>query len=65
MTIVTGSALPTSSGFMATCDVVLSPILCTPPLRIGELNTMSQPAVPLAWNSAELPLGLMFAGAVR
>jgi amidase len=73
--------------FMETCDVFLSPTLCTPPLRIGELNTMSkdlshiapalrryipgtsmanmsgQPAmsVPLAWNTAGLPLGMMFA----
>jgi amidase/6-aminohexanoate-cyclic-dimer hydrolase len=73
--------------FFATCDVFLSPTLCGPPLRIGELNTMSrdlshigpilrrympgtamfnmsgQPAmsVPLAWNAAGLPLGMMFA----
>jgi amidase len=73
--------------FMETCDVFLSPTLCAPPLRIGELNTMSkdlshiaptlrryipgtsmanmsgQPAmsVPLAWNAAGLPLGMMFA----
>jgi amidase len=73
--------------FLSTCDVFLSPTLCTPPLRIGELNTMArdlsqiaptlrrympgtsmfnmsgQPAmsVPLAWNSAGLPLGMMFA----
>ena len=74
--------------FLATCDVFLCPTLCAPPLRLGELNTMSpdlsqigptlrrympgtsmfnmsgQPAmsVPLAWNSAGLPLGMMFAG---
>lgn len=74
--------------FLATCDVFLSPTLCTPPLRLGELNSMSQdlsqigptlrrympgtsmfnmsgqPAmsVPLAWSSAGLPLGMMFAG---
>ena len=73
--------------FFATCDVFLCPTLCSPPLRIGELNSMSQdlshiapilrrympatsmfnmsgqPAmsVPLAWNSAGLPLGMMFA----
>jgi amidase len=73
--------------FFETCDVFLSPTLCAPPLRIGEINTMSQdlshiapilrrympgtsmfnmsgqPAmsVPLAWNDAGLPLGMMFA----
>src|SRR5579883_840760 len=73
--------------FMATCDVFLSPTLCAPPLKLGELNSMAQdlshigptlrrympgtamfnmsgqPAmsVPLAWNSAGLPLGMMFA----
>jgi amidase/6-aminohexanoate-cyclic-dimer hydrolase len=73
--------------FFQTCDVFLCPTLCLPPLRIGELNTMSQdlshippilrrympatamfnmsgqPAmsVPLAWNTAGLPLGMMFA----
>jgi len=73
--------------FMESCDVFLSPALCSPPLRIGEINTMSedlshiaptlrrympgtsmsnisgQPAmaVPLAWNKAGLPLGMMFA----
>src|SRR3954447_3821441 len=73
--------------FFESCDVFLSPTLCAPPLRIGELNTMSddlshippilrryipgtsmfnmsgQPAmsVPLAWNAAGLPLGMMFA----
>ena len=73
--------------FMSGCDVFLSPTLCAPPLRLGELNSMSadlshigptlrrympgtamfnmsgQPAmsVPLAWNSAGLPLGMMFA----
>jgi amidase len=72
--------------FLETCDVFLSPTLCAPPLRIGELNTMSkdlshitptlrryipgtsmfnmsgQPSmsVPLAWNAAGLPLGMMF-----
>lgn len=75
------------SKFMASCDVFLSPTLCAPPLRLGELNSMSQdlshiaptlrrympgtsmfnisgqPAmsVPLAWNKAGLPLGMMFA----
>ena len=75
------------AAFFETCDVFLSPTLCSPPLRIGELNTMSgdlshiapilrryipgtsmfnmsgQPAmsVPLAWNAAGLPLGMMFA----
>jgi amidase/6-aminohexanoate-cyclic-dimer hydrolase len=73
--------------FFSTCDVLLCPTLCSPPLRIGELNSMSQdlsqigptlrrympatsmfnmsgqPAmsVPLAWNAAGLPLGMMFA----
>jgi amidase len=73
--------------FFATCDVFLAPTLCSPPLRIGELDTMSsdlshiapilrrympgtsmfnmsgQPAMsmPLAWNAAGLPLGMMFA----
>jgi len=28
--------------FMATCDVFLAPTLCSPPLRLGELNSMSQ-----------------------
>jgi amidase len=28
--------------FLDTCDVFLSPTLCAPPLRIGELNTMSK-----------------------
>ena len=75
------------AAFFETCDVFLCPTLCAPPLRIGELNTMSQdlshiapilrrympatsmfnmsgqPAmsVPLAWNKAGLPLGMMFA----
>jgi amidase len=30
------------SDFMATCDVILAPTLCAPPLRLGELNSMSQ-----------------------
>jgi amidase/6-aminohexanoate-cyclic-dimer hydrolase len=73
--------------FFESLDVFLSPTLCTPPLKIGELNTMcddlshiapilrrympgtsmfnmsGQPAmsVPLAWNAAGLPLGMMFA----
>jgi amidase/6-aminohexanoate-cyclic-dimer hydrolase len=73
--------------FFEDCDVFLSPTLCTPPLRIGEINSMSddlshispilrrympgtsmfnmsgQPAMsmPLAWNAAGLPLGMMFA----
>ena len=72
--------------FFEGCDIFLSPTLCAPPLRLGELNTMSedlshiapvlrrympgtsmfnmsgQPAmsVPLAWNKAGLPLGMMF-----
>ena len=72
--------------FFESCDVFLCPTLCSPPVRIGELNTMSedlshiapilrrympatamfnmsgQPAmsVPLAWNAAGLPLGMMF-----
>ena len=72
--------------FFESCDVFLCPTLCSPPLRIGELNTMSddlshiapilrrympgtamfnmsgQPAmsVPLAWNKAGLPLGMIF-----
>ena len=28
--------------FMATCDVFLAPTLCSLPLRLGELNSMSQ-----------------------
>jgi amidase len=73
--------------FLASCNVFFSPTLCTPPLRLGELDSMSQdlshigtalrrympgtsmfnmsgqPAmsVPLAWNGAGLPLGMMFA----
>jgi amidase len=73
--------------FFETCEVFLSPTLCAPPLRLGELKPMSpdlshippilrrympgtsmfnmsgQPAmsVPLAWNAAGLPLGMMFA----
>jgi amidase/6-aminohexanoate-cyclic-dimer hydrolase len=72
--------------FFEGCDIFLCPTLCTPPVRIGELNSMSddlshigpilrrympatsmfnmsgQPAmsVPLAWNKAGLPLGMMF-----
>jgi amidase/6-aminohexanoate-cyclic-dimer hydrolase len=75
------------AAFFESCDVFLCPTLCSPPLRIGELNAMSQdlshiapilrrympatsmfnmsgqPAmsVPLAWNKAGLPLGMMFA----
>ena len=75
------------AAFFEGCDVFLSPTLCAPPLRIGELNSMAddlshispvlrhympgtsmfnmsgQPAmsVPLAWNAAGLPLGMMFA----
>src|SRR5437868_12323535 len=74
------------AAFFERCDIFLCPTLCSPPLRIGELNTMSgdlshiapilrrympgtsmfnmsgQPAmsVPLAWNKAGLPLGMMF-----
>jgi amidase len=74
------------AAFFGTCDVFLGPTLCLPPLRIGELNSMSrdlshiapilrrympgtsmfnisgQPtmSVPLAWNAAGLPLGMMF-----
>ncbi|SDS20610.1 amidase [Bradyrhizobium canariense] len=73
--------------FFESCDIFLCPTLCSPPLRIGEINSMSedlshimpilrrympatsmfnmsgQPAmsVPLAWNAAGLPLGMMFA----
>ena len=76
----------TLATFFEACDVFLCPTLCSPPLRIGELNTMTedlshippilrrympatsmfnmsgQPAMsmPLAWNSAGLPLGMMF-----
>jgi amidase len=76
----------TLAEFIETCDVFLCPTLCAPPVKIGELNTMSsdlshigpilhrympatsmfnmsgQPAmsVPLAWNKAGLPLGMMF-----
>lgn len=71
--------------FFETCDAFLSPTLCAPPVKIGELDTMAsdlshistilrgympgtsmfnmsgQPAmsVPLAWNKAGLPLGMM------
>jgi amidase len=74
--------------FFQACDVFLCPTLCSPPLRIGELNPMSrdlshippilrrympatsmfnmsgQPSMsmPLAWNTAGLPLGMMFTG---
>ncbi len=74
------------AAFFESCDVLLCPTLCSPPLRIGELDTMSEdlshiapilrrymPAtamfnmsgqptmsVPLAWNAAGLPLGMMF-----
>jgi amidase/6-aminohexanoate-cyclic-dimer hydrolase len=74
------------AAFFQSCDVFLCPTLCLPPLRIGELNSMSedlshiapilrrympgtsmfnmsgQPSMsmPLAWNSAGLPLGMMF-----
>jgi amidase/6-aminohexanoate-cyclic-dimer hydrolase len=73
--------------FFETCDLFLCPTLCAPPVRIGEINPMSedlshimpilrrympgtsmfnmsgQPAMsmPLAWNKAGLPLGMMFA----
>ncbi|HVV41420.1 MAG TPA: amidase [Nitrobacter sp.] len=73
--------------FFETCDILLMPTLCAPPLKIGEINSMAedlshinpilrrympgtsmfnmsgQPAmsVPLAWNAAGLPLGMMFA----
>jgi amidase/6-aminohexanoate-cyclic-dimer hydrolase len=76
------------AAFFQNCDVFLCPTLCLPPLRIGELNSMSedlshippilrryipatsmfnmsgQPSmsVPLAWNFAGLPLGMMFSG---
>ena len=30
------------SEFMGSCDVFLAPTLCAPPLRLGELNSMSQ-----------------------
>jgi len=30
------------SEFMSTCDVFLAPTLCSPPLRLGELNPMAQ-----------------------
>jgi amidase len=30
------------AAFFESCDVFLCPTLCSPPLRIGELNTMSQ-----------------------
>src|SRR5262249_13081111 len=72
--------------FFEACDVLLCPTLCSPPVKIGELDTMAgdlsqippilrrympgtsmfnmsgQPAmsVPLAWNKAGLPLGMMF-----
>jgi amidase len=72
--------------FFESCDVSLCPTLCSPALRIGELNSMAedlshippilrrympatsmfnmsgQPSMsmPLAWNAAGLPLGMMF-----
>ena len=72
--------------FFESCDVFLCPTLCSPALRIGELNSMAedlshippilrrympatsmfnmsgQPSMsmPLAWNAAGLPLGMMF-----
>jgi amidase len=72
--------------FFEAYDVFLCPTLCSPPVRIGELNSMAedlshiapilrryipatsmfnmsgQPSmsVPLAWNRAGLPLGMMF-----
>lgn len=72
--------------FFERCDIFLSPTLCQPPVRIGQIDTMSdrlgeirpllrryapgtsmfnmsgQPSmsVPLAWNAADLPLGMMF-----
>jgi amidase len=72
--------------FFEHCDVFLCPTLCSPALRIGELNPMAedlshippilrrympatsmfnmsgQPSMsmPLAWNAAGLPLGMMF-----
>src|ERR1700688_4018776 len=72
--------------FFESCDVFLCPTLCSPALRIGELNPMAedlshippilrrympatsmfnmsgQPSMsmPLAWNAAGLPLGMMF-----
>jgi amidase/6-aminohexanoate-cyclic-dimer hydrolase len=30
------------SEFLASCDVFLAPTLCTPPVRLGELDTMAQ-----------------------
>ncbi len=74
------------TSFFDGCDIFLSPTLCQPPVRIGEIDTMSdqpnkirpllrryvpgtsmfnmtgQPSmsVPLAWNTAGLPLGMMF-----
>jgi amidase len=73
--------------FFESCDAFLSPTMCLPPVRIGEIDTMTndlsqispllrryipgtsmfnmsgQPAmsVPLAWNAAGLPLGMMIA----
>jgi len=32
----------TLSEFLASCDVFFAPTLCTPPVRIGELDTMAQ-----------------------
>jgi amidase len=76
------------TSFFEGCDIFLSPTLCLPPVRIGEIDTMSdqlglippllrrympgtsianmtgQPSMslPLAWNAAGLPLGMMFTG---
>jgi amidase/6-aminohexanoate-cyclic-dimer hydrolase len=74
------------AAFFEHCDIFLSPTLCSPPLRLGELDSMAQDlsnigptlrrympgtsmfnmsgqpsmSVPLAWNQAGLPLGMMF-----
>jgi amidase/6-aminohexanoate-cyclic-dimer hydrolase len=36
------------SEFMSGCDVFLAPTLCTPPLRLGELNPMAKDLSPVA-----------------
>jgi amidase/6-aminohexanoate-cyclic-dimer hydrolase len=74
------------TAFFEGCDIFLSPTLCLPPVRIGEIDTNAEDlsgirpllrryvpgtsmfnmaglpsmSVPLAWNAAGLPLGMMF-----
>jgi len=45
------------AAFFQTCDVFLCPTLCSPPLRIGELNTMSEDLSHIAPIPAALYAG--------